>query len=311
MAGFGAHEAWTPSLLAVGDHARAGLGDGGVEVANPLTPDETVLRRSILPGMLRALAFNADRRQDDLRLFEVGHVFPPPDPARVEKAFARGGDTVIDEREMLAAAFADSGDDARTASGAWLALADALRVDRVDLVQSWAPGAGAPGGLHPTRAGLLVVRPPAPGGARTVIGAVGEVDPAVLGAFGLDAGRRRVGWLEVDLALLLDGAHRRAETVSAISRFPSSDVDLAFVVDDDVAAAEVATTLREAGGGLLESLELFDVYRGQGLIGGTRSLAYRLRFCAPDRTLTDAEVGELRLRCIGAVERSHGATLRT
>ncbi len=65
------------------------------------------------------------------------------------------------------------------------------------------------------------------------------------------------------------------------------------------------------GGELLESLDLFDVYRGPGLPLGTRSLAYRLRFCALDRTLTDAEVGDLRLRGIEAVERAHGASLRS
>jgi phenylalanyl-tRNA synthetase beta chain len=72
----------------------------------------------------------------------------------------------------------------------------------------------------------------------------------------------------------------------------------------------VGRTLRTAGGDLLESSELFDVYRGTGLSEGTRSLAFRLRFCALDRTLTDAEVGALRTGCIEAVEKAHGATLR-
>jgi phenylalanyl-tRNA synthetase beta chain len=307
VAGFGAHEAWTPSLLAPGDHGRAGLGEGGVEVANPLTPDETVLRRSLLPGLIMALAFNADRRQHDVRLFEVGHVFPPPDPARVERAFARTGDTVIDERELLAVAFAGTGDDARTAAGGWRALAEALGVEGIELVQSSDDQAGPiqTGGLHPSRAGRLVDTDK--GG---VIGVVGEVDPAVLAAFGLDPERQRVGWLEVDLDLLL-GTSRRREVVAPISRFPSSDVDLAFVVDDAVAAAEVATSLRQAGGALLESIELFDVYRGTGVSPGARSLAFRLRFCALDHTLTDHEVGELRQRCIEAVERAHGAQLRS
>jgi phenylalanyl-tRNA synthetase beta chain len=95
-----------------------------------------------------------------------------------------------------------------------------------------------------------------------------------------------------------------------VSRFPSSDVDLAFVVADSVAAGAVARTLQAAGGDLLESLDLFDVYRGPGLSEGTRSLAYRLRFCALDRTLTDADIGGLRTGCIEAVERAHGAALR-
>jgi phenylalanyl-tRNA synthetase beta chain len=295
-----------------------------VEVANPLTPDESVLRRSLMPGMLRAIAFNADRRQDHLRLFEVGHVFPPPDGARVARAFAQRGDTVIDEREMMAVAFAGDGDDARTAARVWLVLADAAGIDGVDVVASspdasgsGASGSGANGGLHPTRSARLVMHRSDGDGDRgpdnghdTVVGVLGEVDPAVLVAFGLDGGGRRIGWLEIDLQLLLDEAHRRRQTVKSISRFPSSDVDLAFVVDDVIAAADVAMTLREAGGELLEELDLFDVYRGPGVAAGTRSLAYRLRFCALDRTLTDAEVGELRGGCIDAVERRHGASLR-
>jgi phenylalanyl-tRNA synthetase beta chain len=312
MAGFGAHEAWTPSLLAPGDHASAGWPGPGVEVANPLSPDEKVLRRTLLPGMMKALAFNADRRAENVRLFEVGHVFPPPDPARVMRAFDRGGETVIDEREMVALALAGPGDDARTATGAWLALADALGVEGVELIQSWdtTPGPAGRAGLHPTRAGRLVVRPAEKVEGDTVIGVVGEVDPAVLAAFGLDPARQRVGWLELDLTLFLDIPGRRRPTVSPVSRFPSSDVDLAFVVDETVPAAEVATTLRQAAGELLESLALFDVYRGPGLAPGTRGLAYRLRFCALDRTLTDEEVGGLRARGIEAVERTHGARLR-
>jgi len=315
VAGFGAHEAWTPSLLAPGDHDRVGMGGEGVEVANPLAPDEAVLRRSLLPGMVKAIAFNAARRQDDVRLFEIGHVFPPPDPARVERAFARTGETVIDEREMLGVAFAGPGDDATTASAAWTALVEALGVDGIDLVQTAHGGAGTTAvdaGLHPTRAARLVTRriDTKAGDDRVTIGVVGEIDPRVLDVFGVDSGRRRVGWIEVDLDLLLNGAPRRRGVVTTVSRFPSSDVDLAFVVDDPVAAAEVARTLEEAGGELLEEVALFDVYRGSGVPTGARSLAYRLRFCALDHTLTDEEVGQLRRRCIEAVERKYQATLR-
>jgi phenylalanyl-tRNA synthetase beta chain len=318
VAGLGAHEAWTPALLAPGDHGRAGMGDDGVKVANPLTPDESVLRRSILPGMVKALAFNAARRQDDMRLFEIGHVFPPPDEERIKRAFARTGETVIDEREMLAVAFAGPGDDARTAAGAWMALAEAIGVDDVDFIQSSGGDSGdsVPGGLHPSRAARLVMggsdqkQGEAWAGRGTMIGVVGEVDPGVLAAFEVDAERQRVGWLEVDLDFLLNTAHRRQEVVTAVSRFPSSDVDLAFVVDDAITAADVAKTLRGAGGELLEAVTPFDVYRGSGLPVGTRSLAFRLRFCALDHTLTDAEVGELRRCCIEAVEQAHHAQLR-
>ena len=124
--------------------------------------------------------------------------------------------------------------------------------------------ASVPAGLHPTRSARLVL-PDGAGRARRAIGVVGEVDPGVLEEFGIDAERRRVGWLEVDLEALLTDAPRRSPLMSPVSRFPSSDVDLAFVVDDAVPAAAVETTLRRAGGELLESLALFDVYRGVGM----------------------------------------------
>jgi phenylalanyl-tRNA synthetase beta chain len=151
-----------------------------------------------------------------------------------------------------------------------------------------------------------------------VIGSVGEIDPAVATTFGLTrtAGNatvaRRIGWLEVDLGLLFDAVlvPRRTVVGGAVSRFPSSDIDLAFVVEDRYPADVVAETLSAAAGDLLESVRLFDVYRGTGIAEGARSLAYRLRFCSSDRTLTDEEVGELRARCIGAVEEEYGALLR-
>jgi phenylalanyl-tRNA synthetase beta chain len=313
VAGLGAHEAWTASLLGPDQQRRAGI-EGGVHVTNPLTPDESVLRQSLLPGMLGALAFNAARRQGDVRLFEVGHVFPPPEPGRVARAVARSGETVIDEREVLGVALAGEGDDARSAAAAWTALADAFAILDVDLV---VPGAGddsalepVPPGLHPTRSARLVLSG-RDGGPGRAIGVVGEVDPGVLAEFGLDAGRHRVGWLEVDLEALLNDAARRDALMVPVSRFPSSDIDLAFVVDEAAPAAAVEKTLRRAGGDLLESVALFDVYRGEGTPSGTRSLAYRLRLCAPDRTLTDQEVAQVRATCIAAVEQAHGASLRS
>jgi phenylalanyl-tRNA synthetase beta chain len=138
------------------------------------------------------------------------------------------------------------------------------------------------------------------------IGDVGEVDPDVLSAYEIDG---RLGWLAVDLQRLLS-APRRPSVFHPISRFPASDIDLAFVVDDSTPAAAVEASLRDAGGDLLVDVRLFDVFRGPQLGEGRRSLAYRLRFNALDHTLTDEEVGEARRRCIEAVQSSLPATLR-
>jgi phenylalanyl-tRNA synthetase beta chain len=273
-----------------------------------------------MPGLLGALDYNASRRQPDIRLYEVGVVFSHPDegaPRVVERSGAGGTERaeLPGERELLSAVFAGDGDDARSAVASWHVVADALRLQAVRLV---APGDGLPPlpGLHPTRAAHLVARDAA--GTTVTIGSVGEIDPAVAATFGLIAASgngtaaRRVGWLEMDLGILFDEARvpRRVTVGGAVSRFPSSDIDLAFVVDDHHPADAVADSLRAAVGDVLESVRLFDVYRGPGIPDGARSLAYRLRFCAPDHTLTDEEVGTLRARCIETVDGDFGAVLR-
>src|SRR5262249_23565639 len=140
----------------------------------------------------------------------------------------------------------------------------------------------------------------------TDVGAVGEVSDAVLDALGLD---RPVVAFEVSLDALF-AASRRSRAFAAPSRFPASTIDLAFDVPDTVSASEVERTLRDAVGDLLEDVYVFDEFRSEALGAGRRSLAYTLRFRAPDRTLTDAAVAGLRTSAIDAVRAAHGAELR-
>ena len=320
LRGLGASEGWTDTFVSATAHDDVDLVGPAVLVANPLDAEKPFLRRSLLPGLLGALAYNASRRQPDVRLFEVGVVFSHPGAgvARVVERSGAGGTERAElpgERELLSAVFAGEEDDARSAVAAWHVLADALRLDGVRLIP---PGDGTPPlpGLHPTRSAHLMAR--AGSLDEVTIGAVGEIDPAVATRFDLTrtsgggTAPRRVGWLEVDLGLLFDEdkVPRRITVGGAVSRFPSSDIDLAFVVEDRYPADAVADVLRKSGGELLESVHLFDVYRGTGIDDGSRSLAYRLRFCADDRTLTDEEVGGLRARCIDAVAEEFGAVLR-
>lgn len=320
LTGVGALEAWTSSLVSPSMHQAIGLEGPEVELANPQQSDETVLRRSLLPGLLGALVHNADRREGDVRFFEIGNVFSHPDEPSVALVERRGDSSsgardVPYERELAGLLLADPMDDARTAVAIWNVVAGQLRVERVHVVNA-APdlsgdGAlGPPPGLHPTRSGWLVA-------GSAILGAIGEIDPGVLEAAGWrpegDGWERRVGWLELDLDRLLDTAvvKRRPENAQPVSRFPSSDVDLAFVVDDSVPADRIATTLERAGGPLLESLQLFDVYRSSTLGEGRRSLAFRLRFASMDHTLTEGELSRLRDGCIQAVTRQHLGTLRS
>ena len=169
---------------------------------------------------------------------------------------------------------------------AWHVLADALRLDGVRLVP---PGDGTPPlpGLHPTRSAHLMAR--AGSLDEVTIGSVGEIDPAVAARFDLTRTSgggtvaRRIGWLEVDLGLLFDEEQvpRRITVGGAVSRFPSSDIDLAFVVEDRHPADAVAEALRAAGGDLLGvRAPVRRLPRARASTTGARSLAYRLRFCA-------------------------------
>jgi phenylalanyl-tRNA synthetase beta chain len=320
VCGLGASEGWTNTFVSAEWHERVGLPGPAVRVTNPLAAEEPFLRRSLMPGLLQALSYNAARRQGEVRLFEVGVVFSHPDqgaPRVVERSGVGGAQAALlpEEREMLSVVLAGADDDARTATLAWRVLADACRLTGVRLENVAAGSADVAGvpGLHPTRSARLVAYP-----SQTVIGTVGEIDPDVATDFGLTTvsgagtSARRIGWLEVDLGLLFneDLVARRPATSAAVSRFPSSDIDLALVIDDTHPADAVAETLGQAAGELLESVSLFDVYRGAGIAEGQRSLAYRLRFCSTDHTLTDDEVGALRAACIAAAETKFGAVLR-
>ncbi|HUF33133.1 MAG TPA: phenylalanine--tRNA ligase subunit beta [Acidimicrobiales bacterium] len=282
LAGAGASEAWSTTFLSADAIRRCGLDvDDAVVVANPLVADEGLLRPSLLPGLLTSVAYNAGRRQRGVHLFEVGNVFRRP-PV--------GQDLPV-EREMVAVALA--GCDATEAVGIWSLLIEGLLLEGACIETATAPG------LHPTRTARVVV-----GG--TAVGALGEIDPGVLEASGID---ERVAWLEVDLEALLAAPHGSA-SFRPVSRYPSSDIDLAFEVDDAVPATDIESTLRAAGGDLVAGVWLFDVYRGAQVPDGRRSLAYTVRFQAPDHTLTDDDVAAVRGRLIEAVEDAHPATLR-
>jgi phenylalanyl-tRNA synthetase beta chain len=282
LVGAGVSEALGVPLLAPGEHARTGLlEDGAVITApDPLAREESVLRTSLLPGLLRAVAFNLSHRSGDVALFEIGHVFRVP---------ADSSAPLPDEHEVVGAVVAD----AVVAKRVFDLLAGEF--DRAVALRP----VDEPG-LHPTRTAAVELD-----GA--VVGHVGEVDPDVLGEWGIEG---RLGWIGLDLEAFLPLRPAYLEA-RPISRFPSSDIDLAFAVPDAVAAGAVEVAIRGAAGDLLESVALFDVYRDADRLGeGVRSLAYRLRFQARDRTLTDDDVAAARQRIITAVESSLGASLR-
>ncbi len=285
LLGLGVSEAMPDVFLSPGDMERAGHRGGVVTVTNPLVAEQSVLRGSLIPGLLKSIAYNESHRATGVALFEVGHRYLP-------------GDGVLPfEAEQLCVVLA--GREAPGAVEVWEELRAALGWTGTALA---APDSTIPG-LHPTRQAVVMLGAGRSG--RTVVGSVGEVDPSVLGGFGVT---ERVAVLDVDLGALL-AIDPPVPQFSVFSRYPSSDIDLAFVVADSVAAATIQSAIERSGGALLVHTELFDTYRGVGVPEGSRSLAYRLRLQSSERTLTDTDVAEVRQRCIDAVAKA-GGTLR-
>jgi len=278
LLGLGISEAMPNPFLAPDTLAKAGLSGPTISITNPLVAEESVLRTSLRPGMLQAVAFNESHRSFGVSLFEIGHVYPP------------GNSDLPNEYEALCVVLA--GREAPAAIEVWTEIAAALGIGaRIDQAR-------VPAGLHATRSATLQA-------GKDPSGAVGEVDPGVLARFEVT---ERVAILELNLDETLQrepkpAAHR------PVSRMPSSDLDLAFIVPDDVTAEKVAKALRQSAGNRLVNLELFDTFRGPSVGEGRRSLAYRLRLQASDRNLSDADVAVVQNAAVAAVSKL-GAVLR-
>jgi phenylalanyl-tRNA synthetase beta chain len=139
------------------------------------------------------------------------------------------------------------------------------------------------------------------------VGYIGEVHPRVLEAFEAEG---PVALLELDLAVLVRESLAAERAFTEIARFPGALRDVALLVDEDMSSERVEQSIRSAGGKLLESVRLFDVYRGKGVSEGKKSLAYALVYRVPDRTLTDAEVGAAHDKLLRKVAGAVGAELR-
>ena len=278
LLGLGLSEAMPHPFLTAGELEKAGLPADAVRLVNPLVVGDDLLRTSLRPGLLKAIAFNESHRRAGVALFEIGHVYPP------------STDVLPAEYEALGVVI--GGADAPAAVAVWRELAAAMgwgaRLDQGTV----------PAGMHPARSATL-------SSGKDAIGAVGEVHPDVAEAFDVS---ERVAVLELNLSVLLANEPKPAAW-KPTSRFPSSDLDLAFTLPESVAAEKLDKAIRQAAGNLLVDLSLFDVYRGAGLPESSRSLAYRLRLQSLERTLTDDDVAQLRQK-VEAATKKMGAVLR-
>ena len=301
----GMNESWTPTLGSNEDFELVHPGAARVRITNPLASEESVMRATTITGLVKAWGKNIDRGTGDVVMGEIGVVFTHPDATKNPhntKGGVAGSVTLAlpEETERLTVVLGRTKDDATTAVAFWNALATRLSLaDVVVRTLDAAPG------FHPTRCGALVDR-----ATGAVLGYVGEVDTELVHVLAPTATNRRLGLIDIDLAALSDHskATRTSQFVNVPSRYPSAVIDLAFVTPVTVHAQDMAHALRNASP-LVERVELFDVYRGNNLPEGTRSLAYSVRFSSNEATLSDTEVSSARDALI-ATAVSLGAVLR-
>ncbi|MCU1593405.1 MAG: phenylalanyl-tRNA synthetase, beta subunit [Frankiales bacterium] len=277
-------------------------------VLNPLSEEEALLRPSLLPGLLAALLRNVGRGLPDVALYEIGSVFRGVGipVAEVPKTSQRPS---ADELVALDAALPAQPRMAGLVLAGRRGGRPAEVTDAVEVLVSVAASLGvqltvgretqAP--FHPGRCAAMLLD-------GSAIGVAGELHPRVAALLGLPA---RTVAAEIDLDALVGAAVAMGPaTAPVVSAYPPSSVDVALVVDGSVLSGDVAASLRAGAGALLESVRLFDVYTGPQLGEGKRSLAYALRFRAPDRTLTDPEVLGARDAAVAQAATDHGAVLR-
>ena len=264
-----------------------------IRLANPLTPEHDTMRSSLAPSALMILRDNL-RFRDRVAQFEIGRVYWP-----------REGELLPDEPRHLCLALTgpreplswhgSSGQmmDFYDLKGIVEALLNRLGINDARFIATTHPAFGP-------RVARLVIN-------EADVGILGEVHPKVREAFDLPA--QRVCLAELALAPFV-AAFNRPQTVTPLSAFPAVREDLAFIVDEDVTAEQVLAAMRAAGGDLLRTIELFDVYRGAPIPTGRKSLAYRLTYQADDRTLSADAVARLRHRIVKRVQQELGAELR-
>ncbi|GAA1655478.1 phenylalanine--tRNA ligase subunit beta [Kribbella alba] len=285
-----------------------------VKLVNPLSDEEPSMQTTLLPTLLKTAERNAGRGATDLAIFQTSLVFlPRPDskPAPLPSVDHRPSDEEIqalndalpDQPLHLGVVLTGS----RIPTGWWGKGQPAGWADAVQVARTVAKAVGVEPVLrnvelapwHPGRCAELSVE-------GKVVGHAGELHPKVCQAFGLPA---RSSAVELDLDALI-AAGPQSVQAKPFSSYPVAKEDVALIVPAEVPAADVEAALVEGAGELLESIRLFDLYTGEQIGEGRKSLAFALRFRAPDRTLTETEVAAARQAAVQVAVDRFGAVQR-
>jgi len=289
LRGRGLLEAISYSFTSRAKLARLRIADlEPLEINNPLSEEHSVMRPLLLPGLLDAAQHNVAHGRAGVALFESAHIYLPAGPLERVPDGSPGGQTPAQEPTHISVLLTEAAPagwrtparaaDFYAAKALLEAVTEAAQVD-------WRVEEGGRPYLHPGRAATIVT------GEGVQLGWIGELHPLVLREWELQA---PAAAFELEVDLLHELTKDRIATYSDVTSFPAVLQDIAVIVPEDVPAARLAEVVRAAAGDLLASLRVFDVYYGEQAGEGNKSLALRLRFRAPDRTLTDEEVAERR-----------------
>jgi phenylalanyl-tRNA synthetase beta chain len=287
-----------------------------IQLSNPPSSEQEVLRLTLMAGLLGALRENSKHEDEGLWLFELGRRYLPTEELRAGTGLARERRTLgIALTGPLAQSWIEGVRDADfyDLKGIVETLLEGLHVSGYRFVAAQHPT------FHPGRSAALEVAPAAAedveeGAERALdaeagwlpVAVLGEVHPEVAERFDLGG---RVYLLELDLERLFLAVPERIRQ-TPIPRYPPAQRDLAVVVDEGVPATQIAEVIRATGGALVRDVRLFDVYTGEGIPAGKKSLAYALSYQSPERTLTDAEVERTHAAIVAALRQRVGAALR-
>ena len=298
LAGFGLDEAWTSSLGSLTELDDLGLAAdhparNALRLMNPMSEQESGMRTTLLPGLLRAAARNVAHRVEDFALFEIARIYEPTSGQRLPQEPLVLGAVFGGLRRPKTWSSEPSRWEFFAAKGV---LVSALRTLGVEVTA--AQSTGEP--FHPTRAATVMLDDNA-------IGSLGELHPEVCERLDVQEGTIV---LEVALSPVFEAMPGPVKA-SELPRFPAALIDLAVVVDEDTPAAAVERTIEEAGPPEVVDVRLFDVYRGEQIEAGKKSLAYALQLQVADRTLTDEDTAGVLERIVGSLRDQHGAELRS
>jgi phenylalanyl-tRNA synthetase beta chain len=300
LASRGLVEAVTWSFI---DHESATLFGGGspaLVLANPIAADLSDMRPSLLPGLIRAAQANADRGFGDVALFEVGQIFQSDEPEgqlMAATGLRRGTATLEGAGRHWDGAAKPV--DAFDAKADVLALLAGLGVPTGGLQIV----AGGPDWAHPGRSATLRFGP------KGVIGAFGEVHPRILKA--LDVKGPLVAFeIHLDALPLPKAKPTKVKPKLALSGFQPVTRDFAFIVDQATAAGEMVKSAQNADRALISDVSVFDLYEGQGVEPGKKSVALAVTLQPVEKTLTEAEIEAVGARIVAEMAKRYGAALR-